>query len=63
MTNQIATAAEQQGQVIEEINRNLTGISQLASETSDEVQKTDRQVHDLTDSANRMQTLIRHFNL
>ena len=63
MTNQIATAAEQQGQVIEEINRNLTGISQLASETSEDVQNTDRQVHELAESANRMRSLINHFNL
>ena len=63
MTNHIATAAEEQGQVIEEINRNLNGISQMAAETADDMRQTDTQVAELNSAANRLHTLLGHFKL
>ena len=63
MTNQIATAAEEQGQVIEEVNRNINGISQMAGETAENMRQTDLQVAELNDASNRLKTLIGHFNI
>ncbi len=61
MSTQIATAAEEQSAVSEEINRNMANISEVAernSEVSRQAAKTNKA---LTREINRLQNMIRQF--
>ncbi|WP_457363702.1 methyl-accepting chemotaxis protein [Pseudomonas sp. TE3610] len=57
MNRQIATAAEEQTSVAEDISRNLTDITQIASTNQDNVQRTEvasRRLHDLSRQLNEV---------
>ncbi|MCB1773055.1 MAG: methyl-accepting chemotaxis protein [Gammaproteobacteria bacterium] len=62
-TTQIATAAEEQGQVVGEINRNLIGIGDASRGLSDAGQATSRQAASVEQLSSRVQALVAHFKL
>jgi methyl-accepting chemotaxis protein len=53
MSTQIATAAEEQSAVAEEINRNIVNISQIAESTAEDAQKT-------TDANEQLAHIVEH---
>ena len=63
MNNQIATAAEEQSAVAEEINRNITTISMIADTTSADAQQTARISDELVQLAGELNRLVGQFKL
>jgi methyl-accepting chemotaxis protein len=61
MNTQIASAAEEQGAVAEEINRNVVSISQIADQTTQGAERTDHASGDLARLATGLQTLVAEF--
>ena len=62
MTTQIAAATEEQSAVAEEISRNITTISHLADETSEQAQNSALLSEALTKTANSQYSLVERFN-
>lgn len=62
MNRQIATAAEEQSAVAEEINRNIVNISQVAEETASGAQQSTQSTMQLVAVIADMEKLIRQFN-
>ncbi|HET8710027.1 MAG TPA: PAS domain-containing methyl-accepting chemotaxis protein [Spongiibacteraceae bacterium] len=63
MNAQVATASEQQSAVTEEINRNLTGISDVANESlnyADQTAAASQRLHGLVDN---LQTMLKQFSV
>ncbi len=54
----IATAAEQQSSTTEEINRNVMGISRIASDTADALRQSAQALAGLTDQTRKLRLLI-----
>lgn len=63
MNMQIATAAEEQSSVADEINRNVTTISQIADETSAGATKTSQNSEELVRLAAELNHLVGQFKL
>ncbi|MGZ0076987.1 methyl-accepting chemotaxis protein [Methylomonas sp. TEB] len=63
MNNQIATAAEQQTAVAEEINRNVSNISHVSQETSSGAKHTADACHELLELANQLRQTVGHFRI
>ncbi|MGN5593534.1 chemotaxis protein [Stutzerimonas xanthomarina] len=63
MNTQIATAAEEQSAVAEEINRNITTISMIADTTSTDAQQTARISDELVQLAAELNRLVSQFRL
>jgi len=63
MNTQIATAAEEQSAVAEEINRNITTISMIADTTSTDAQQTARISDELVQLAAELNRLVIQFRL
>ena len=63
MNTQIATAAEQQSAVAEEINRNITTISMIADTTSTDAQQTAQISDELVQLAAELNRLVSQFKL
>ncbi|MEW6646590.1 MAG: methyl-accepting chemotaxis protein [Pseudomonadota bacterium] len=63
MNTQIATAAEQQSAVAEEINRNISSISHMADMTSEGAKQTSQIAEELVRLANELNRLIDEFKL
>ncbi|MFA5531280.1 MAG: methyl-accepting chemotaxis protein [Thiohalomonadaceae bacterium] len=63
MNAQIATAAEEQSAVAEEINRNVTNISQLADQTSEGARQTSRVSEELVGLAEQLQAAVSRFRV
>ena len=63
MNTQIATAAEEQSAVAEEINRNITTISMIADTTSTDAQQTARISDELVHLAAELNRLVGQFKL
>jgi methyl-accepting chemotaxis protein len=63
MNSQIASAAEEQGAVAEEINRNIVKISQVAEESASGAQRITVASHDLSDLAKTLQQLTGRFTI
>lgn len=63
MNMQIATAAEQQSSVAEEINRNVNTISQIADETSSGASRTSESSVELVQLAAQLRDLVSRFKL
>ncbi|MCW3148148.1 HAMP domain-containing methyl-accepting chemotaxis protein [Stutzerimonas stutzeri] len=63
MNTQIATAAEQQSAVAEEINRNITTISQIADTTSADATQTSQISEELVRLAAELNRLVGQFKL
>ncbi len=63
MNTQIASAAEQQSAVAEEINRNITTISQVAEQTNQGAQQTASAAEELARLAEQLQSLVGQFKV
>jgi len=63
MNPQIASAAEEQGAVAEEINRNIVSISQVTSQTADGSRQTAAASDELAQLAAQLHTLVAQFRL
>lgn len=63
MNAQIATAAEEQSAVAEEIGRNITTISQAAEQSAQSVEHTARSSEELAGLANQLQQLSQRFQI
>jgi methyl-accepting chemotaxis protein len=63
MNSQIASAAEEQGAVAEEINRNIVKISQVAEESASGAQRITAASHDLSNLAKTLQQLTGRFTI
>lgn len=60
---QIASAAEEQGAVSEEVNRNVTSIRELANEVYQIAHNTDSSSHGLSELATRLKSMTSSFKL
>lgn len=63
MNTQIASAAEEQSTVAEEMNRNITTISQISEQTSAGSQQTTTASVELTKLAGQLQSLVGQFKI
>ncbi len=63
MNTQIASAAEEQSAVAEEINRNITNISQIGDETAEGVGQTAAASENLAQLSTQLQSLVGQFKL
>jgi len=63
MSNQIASAAEEQTSVAEEINRNIVGINDMGQETSAGAQQTTVASEELARLANELQQAVGQFKV
>lgn len=63
MSNQIATASEQQGVVAEEINRNVVNIHDKTQENVDAVSESSKSGRELAELSVQMQTLVSRFKI
>ena len=63
MTTQIATAAEQQSAVVESVNQSIVAITDLANKSSDDAQHVTANSRELTEMANKLRELVKHFNV
>ncbi|WP_256050911.1 methyl-accepting chemotaxis protein [Stutzerimonas stutzeri] len=63
MNAMIASAAEEQSSVAEEINRNITNVSGIAEETSDASHQNVETSRELSALANRLHTLVQAFKV
>ncbi len=61
MSTQIASAAEEQSSVSEEINRNLTNIHQVAENTASQSVETARSTQELLLEADRLRAMVHQF--
>lgn len=61
MNNQIASAAEEQTAVAEEINRNINNISSVSEETADGAKNTSAACQELLELANQLREMVGHF--
>ena len=63
MTTQIATASQQQSAVVEEVNKSVVAITNLANQTHDDAQHISSNSKQLTDMANSLKNLVKHFKV
>ena len=63
MNTQIASAAEEQSAVAEEINRNVTNISQIGDQTAEGVGQTAAASENLAQLSTQLQTVVGQFKL
>jgi len=63
MTQQIASASEEQNAVTEEINKSIGSISQVASQTADDSNQISRGSKELAQLSGKMEKLISQFRL
>ena len=63
MAAKIATVAEEQTSVNEEINRNVTNISTISDETANEAEKTHSSSLELTALASTLNQLVSQFKV
>ncbi len=63
MSTQIASAAEEQSSVSEEINRNIVKINDMANDTADGAEQTSVASQDLARMATELQGVVSQFNV
>jgi methyl-accepting chemotaxis protein len=63
MNSQIATAAEEQSTVAEEIGRNIVAISQAAEQSAESAEQTSQSSEELADLANQLQSVAARFQI
>lgn len=61
MSDQIATAAEEQGAVAEEINRNIVNIAQVADQTTEETKRTESAGEELARLTTALQSMVARY--
>lgn len=61
MSTQIASAAEEQSAVSEEINRNIVSINDMSNQTADGASQTSIASEELAKMASQLQSLVGHF--
>jgi methyl-accepting chemotaxis protein len=61
MNAQIASAAEEQGAVAEDINKNIVGISEVANQASDSVRAMSDSGEELASVSLRLQELVSRY--
>ena len=61
MSDQIATAAEEQGAVAEEINRNIVNIAQVAEQTTEETKRTESAGEELARLTTALQSMVARY--
>lgn len=61
MNNQIASAAEEQTAVAEEINRNINNINSVSEETAEGARNTSQACQELLELANQLRQTVGHF--
>jgi len=63
MNNQIASAAEQQSAVAEEINRNIIEINTVTEKTAENTKQTSSSCQNLAQLADKLQQMVSHFRI
>jgi methyl-accepting chemotaxis protein len=63
MNNQIASAAEEQSVVAEEINRNVVGITEISEHTANGAQQTASASEGLNNLAGQLQRIVGQFKI
>jgi len=63
MNTQIATAAKEQGIVVEEVNRNISGISQLSQSNVEKARSSMESVKQLEQLATQLSQQVSHFKV
>ena len=63
LNTQIASAAEEQSAVSEEINRNIQNINQMADNTSDDAHQSANASRELSSVANKLRDLVNQFKV
>ena len=63
MNMQIATAAEQQSAVAEEINKNIVNISDIVDKSVDNADKTSTASSELAQLSSELQQLVNQFKI
>ena len=63
MNSQIATAAEEQGAVAEEINRNVTHISDIADHSEHAARSSADTAHEVTELGRNLSALVGQFKV
>ena len=63
MNLQIATAAEEQSKVSEEINHNVVSISRVAEDSADGAQQTAQASRELSNLASQLQGMTAQFRV
>jgi len=63
MNTQIASAAEEQSAVSEEINKNVTSISQISEQTASGAEQTTTSANELARLASDLQNLVGQFKI
>jgi methyl-accepting chemotaxis protein len=61
MNTQIASAAEEQSAVAEEINRNVVGVNRVSNETAERMQRNAAEVQKLVELAERLRAAVGRF--
>lgn len=63
MNTQIASAAEEQSAVADEINRNVVAIRDISSDSATSIQQTASSSHELLQVARQLQSLVNEFKV
>ncbi len=63
MNTHIASAAEEQAAVVEDINRNVVNISAIGNETADGARQAEHAIAGMGDQLNALLDLVQHFKL
>jgi len=63
MTTHIATASEQQSAVVESVNQSVVAITDLANRTSEGAERVTGNSRQLTEMANSLKDLVKHFKV
>jgi len=63
MSNQVATATEEQAAVSEEINRNIVRIDDMSGMIVDRISQLSNSSDSLTDQSHKLESMVQHFKI